>query len=91
MARSDNQPIMTNGYPIIKWNPVMPTLDDSQDLKKIDDAKDQVVCDVCTKTNEKYKKDNKNDEDEKHDKDTGKDNKSDIHDDGDEREDPKKY
>ena len=33
MARSDNQPIITNGYPILVWASVVPILDYDEYLK----------------------------------------------------------
>ena len=64
MARAENQPIMTNGYPISKWALGVPIIDDDEDEKEISNSMDQVAYDVHVDPYFEDDKDNKDDEDD---------------------------
>ena len=58
MKRSDNQPIMNNGYPIFKWAPGVPILDNDDDDDILVDALEQVAYGVHEEPDNEYDKDN---------------------------------
>ena len=46
IERSENQPIMTNGYPILKWDPGVPKLDDDEYENENSNSMGKVAYDV---------------------------------------------
>ena len=82
MARYDNQLFMNNGYPIFKWAPGVPILDNDEDDDKIVHAIEQVAYGVHAEPDNEYDKDNE---------DTGEDEECDGHGDGDDNKDSEAF
>ena len=82
MARSDNKPIITNGYPIFEWASGGHILDNGEYENKIANTVEQVAYTLHKET------DDKDDEDDEYDKDTDKYNKIDGRDEKDDNKDP---
>ena len=61
IARSYNHAIMTNGYPIFKWDPGVTILNDDEDENEIADSMERVAYDMHA---EPDNKDDGDDEDE---------------------------